>query len=208
MTNREAVAITGGLSYPSKMPCLGYSIPASKCKVGRKLAKQNGSVCSKCYAKKGNYMYPRPRQAMTKRFNFLGHARWVDAMVFLINSTGNPFFRWHDSGDIQSLFHLCRIVAVACLCPKVKFWLPTREYGMIREYVNTFGAFPKNLVVRLSAYMIDGPPPSGLAEQLGVQTSTVQTFNYNCPASKQGNKCGFCRKCWNKQAVNVAYKKH
>ena len=39
MKIKEAKEITGGLSNPSKMPGKAYSIPASRCHVGSRLAK-------------------------------------------------------------------------------------------------------------------------------------------------------------------------
>ena len=53
MKLKEAKEITGGLSNPSKMPGKAYSIPASRCNVGSRLAKVKGSVCEGCYALKG-----------------------------------------------------------------------------------------------------------------------------------------------------------
>ena len=44
MKLKEAKEITGGLSNPSKMPGKAYSIPASRCNVGSRLAKLVDSV--------------------------------------------------------------------------------------------------------------------------------------------------------------------
>lgn len=208
MTRLEAQAITGGLSKPSKMPCFGYSIPAKDCRMGSKLRAVENSVCSKCYALKGRYVFPNVQQAMEKRLQSLVHPQWIEAMAFLINSTKNSFFRWHDSGDIQSLWHLCNLVAVAKRCPQVKFWLPTREYGFVKQYVEAFGAFPDNFTVRLSAYMLDAPAPTAFARKLGVQTSTVSSKEWNCLAFSQGGKCLDCRACWYKTEENISYKRH
>ena len=95
-----------------------------------------------------------------------------------------------------------------CALPIFKHWLPTREYGIVSDYIRDGGHIPENLTVRLSAYIVDGPAPVGAAKRLGVQTSTVSTSNFDCPASKQGNKCLSCRACWDKSVPNVAYGKH
>ena len=55
MKVKEAKAITGGLTYTTKMPGPSYNTPASRCITGAKLRKVPGSVCSSCYALKGNY---------------------------------------------------------------------------------------------------------------------------------------------------------
>ena len=204
-----AQSIIGGLSEPSKMPCYGFSIPASRCKTGSKLRKVAGSVCSICYALKGRYVFGVVQNALERRFSKLSHPQWVKAMAFLINTLEKSgYFRWHDAGDIQSLTHLQRIVRVCKATPHIKHWLPTREYGIVAAYVRKYGAFPANLNVRLSAYMMDGPPPSHLAKSLGVQTSGVLHEGFTCPAPNQGNKCLDCRACWITKIPNVNYKVH
>ena len=47
---------------------------------------------------------------MQRRLARLHDPRWVDAMVVLIDDA--PVFRWHDSGDIQSVQHLKNIFEV------------------------------------------------------------------------------------------------
>jgi hypothetical protein len=81
MLLKEARAITGGLSFPSKMPGTSYGIPAQACKVGAKLALIPGSVCCKCYALRGNYQWPAVKNAQARRLEAINHPQWVDAMV-------------------------------------------------------------------------------------------------------------------------------
>ena len=104
MLKKEARQITGGLSKPSKMPGPAHNLPAVACKTGAKLVKIPGSVCAGCYALKGRYRFNNVQAALKRRLQALEDPRWVDAMVTLI--TGEKYFRWHDSGDIQSLKHL------------------------------------------------------------------------------------------------------
>jgi hypothetical protein len=158
---------------------------------------------------RGNYSFPVVQNAMNRRLQSIDRSEWVNAMVLAISGTeGSGFFRWHDSGDIQSLSHLEKIVAIAERLPSIKFWLPTREYSIVSEYVKKNGKFPENLIVRLSSYMIDGPAPIQLAKNLGVQTSGVSRKGFSCPANSQGNKCLACRACWDKTVETVNYKKH
>lgn len=200
MTQFELKAIHGGLSQTSKMPCPSFSLPAEACKTGSKLAQQPGTTCHGCYAMRGNYRFNADRR--TKRLELLEHwmendpALWVQAMV---ESIGNyTYFRWHDSGDVQSDMHLQMIDEVARALPNTKFWLPTSEV-----WVSKRQGLSQNLTVRLSATKIDGPPSSS-AEH----TSTVVTSGHTCPAPSQHNQCGTCRACWDKSIKNVAYKKH
>jgi hypothetical protein len=200
----------GGLSNPSKMPCYGYSTSAKKCRVGSKLRLVENSVCSKCYAMRGNYPFPVVQNAMERRMDaWKNSSSWVPDMVFLIqNLDSSGFFRWLDSGDIQSLEMLEKLVDVVISLPQIQFWLPTKEYRLASKYIAKHGAFPKNLTVRLSGYMIDGGSPSELATRLGVQTSAVSREKFDCPSSYQSGKCLTCRKCWDKKIANVTYKAH
>lgn len=199
-TLKEAESIAGKLSRPSKMPGYAYGIPAQRCIVGSILAKRTGTICSDCYALKGRYVFPNVRAAQEKRFASLQDPLWVDAMVFMIKFRNNPYFRWHDSGDIQGLWHLDKIVEVALRCPEIQFWLPTREYRLVKAYSKPI---PSNLVIRVSAMMIDGPPPA-FPNTSGVVTDG----NHTCPAPRTANECGRCRACWDGSVKHVTYGKH
>ena len=126
-------------------------------------------------------------------------------MVFLVRYFCNRYFRLFDSGDIQSEHHLRNIITMARHVPDVKIWLPTREAATVRAVQREIGEFPENLVIRVSAAMIDGKPPRGFAT-----TSTVVSDpeNATCPAPQNGGRCGECRKCWNSQEANIAYQQH
>lgn len=204
-TLKEADAVHGGFSRPSKMPGYAYSIPARNCLVGAELRKIPGSVCSTCYALKGRYVFPTAEAAMQRRLKSLTDPRWVDAMAFSINGRKCEYFRWHDSGDLQGMWHLINIVKVAQLCLKTKFWMPTREQAMVSQYMETIGGFPANLVVRVSGAMINGGPPKKF---FTTSTVTADPAKATCPAPKQDGKCGECRACWNPKVKNVTYLKH
>lgn len=197
------------LSQTSKMPCQSWSIPATLCKVGSKLAQVPGSICHGCYALKGFYRMPNVQAALGSRVAQMKSKSWVNGMIKLIGETEKSgFFRWFDSGDLQSLANLVDIVEIAKALPEIRFWLPTKEYGFVSEYKELHGDFPDNLTVRLSAYMLDKDGPNSLAIDLGLTTSEVRSKGETCPAGKQGNKCGDCRACWSKSVQTVIYKKH
>lgn len=201
----QANEITGGLSYTSKMPCPSYSLPATACNVGRILATQPGSVCHKCYALKGRYRFGNVKDALERRLEAIYHPQWVNAMVYLIVESDHLHFRWHDSGDIQSVAHLQRICKIAHRLPQVRFWLPTRETGILSAFYDTTSDVPPNLTIRVSATMVDGKP-----SQLWAHTSTVVSDSAlaTCPAMFNDNECGTCRRCWDKSVTNVAYPLH
>lgn len=184
------------------MPGYAYGLPAKECAAGGALRRVPGSVCSSCYALKGNYMFPGVQAAQYRRLESLKDPRWVDAMVYLVKCLNMRYFRWHDSGDLQSPAHLGMLAEVARRCRGVQFWLPTRERIFVYSWVKANGPLPGNLVVRVSAAMIDGEPPDF------PNTSTVVTGQASCPAPSQGGECGTCRRCWNPRVKNVSYHKH
>jgi hypothetical protein len=48
--------------------------------------------------------------------------------------------------------------------------------------------------------------------QLPVTVSSVTDVDrddaYNCPSRHQGNRCGDCRRCWQRETKHVAYHRH
>ena len=197
MYKYEAERITGGLSAPGKMPEGSYNLPATACQTGAKLREIPDTPCYKCYAFKGNYVrYPAVQKALQRRLKSLNHPQWVEAMTVLVK--GQKHFRWHDSGDIQSVEHLKKIFEVCKRTPDTKHWLPTQE----RKYL-PMGSYPKNLVIRLSNAKNNTKPGNAWTHW-----STVVDSGGDCPASKQGNQCGTCRRCWSREVKHVTYPKH
>jgi len=209
MTLFEALEIVGGFSHPSKIPCQGFSIPAWLCKTGGKLRGIKGSVCEKCYALKGRYSFPNVKNAMQRRFDGLKNERWIEAMTVAIGGTeGSGYFRFFDSGDLQSLEMLEKIAQVARNLPHITFWLPTQEYGFVAKYIKKNIFFPENLTVRLSTRMVEGEAPIALAQKYGAVASGVSKTGFTCPSSSQGGKCLSCRACWRQDVPVVTYKQH
>ena len=201
MLKKEANIIVGGLSKAGKMPCPSINLPAAACITGQILAKVPGTTCHGCYALKGRYKFKKTKKAMARRLAALAHGSWTAAMVTLM--AGRKYFRWHDSGDLQSAQHLKNILEVCKQTPDTKHWLPTREAKLL-QYLDP-DVIPKNLLIRLSATKVDGAP-----SQAWPWTSTVVTNRgtRTCPAPSQGGKCIDCRQCWDRTIPNVAYAKH
>ena len=198
MNIKEAQAITGSMTRTSKMPGLSYSLPAWECKTGSKLRKIKNSVCSACYALKGNYTrYKAIKAAQYVRLASLNSELWTAAIVTQIKR--QKYFRWHDAGDVQDLQHLNKIYEVCRLTPGTKHWMPTRE-AWIKDHLDSK---PDNLVIRFSAPMIDQAAPASWPN-----SSEVVTAGATCPAPQQGNSCGDCRNCWNPEIKTIKYGKH
>jgi len=199
MNTKEAWALVGGLSKPSKMPGWSIGIPAKECKTGAKLRLIPNSVCEGCYALKGCYVFKVVQEAQYKRLEAIQHPDWVTAMATLINSKKPDVFRWHDSGDVQDVQHLEKIFEVCRLTPGKRHWMPTRE-AWIKDHMKDA---PANLVVRFSSPMVDQGPVKSWAN-----TSTVSTKSRSCPAPDNNNECGSCRACWDPLVKNIEYGKH
>ena len=193
----------------TKMPGTTYAVDAFACITGSKLAKVKGSICSGCYSIRLQKIRPNVDQGYKKnlfKWQVSNTSNWIDAMVFQILRAKVKEHRWFDSGDLQSLEMLEAIAEIARQTPGVKHWLPTKEYGIYAKYLKT-NIEPSNLVVRVSATMIDGNP-----SKVFKNTSTVHKNNkaigFECKARTRGNACGPCRACWDKRIKNVSYPKH
>ena len=197
MLVKEAIKITDSFTKTSKMPGLSYSLPAWECKTGSKLRKIKNSVCSMCYALKGNYTrYKAIKAAQYRRLDATKDPRWVDAMAAVIKR--QKWFRWHDAGDVQDQQHLQKIFEICRLTPETNHWLPTRE-AWIKDHL---ASKPDNLVIRFS------PPMVGQRNDSWPNSSMVVETGATCPAPAQGGKCGSCRQCWDGDVKVVSYGKH
>lgn len=209
--------LVGGLSTPSKMPGYAYGLPANECKIGSILRKKKGSVCSNCYAFRGCYVFPVVRKAQANRLRILEKDlfSWTRSMISLIDfkyrrKRGKQrVFRWHDSGDIQSVEHLSAIVTIAKMLPSIRFWLPTRERGMLSEWLaeNPQG-FPTNLTVRVSVPMVGQAVSAGFLPTGTVGSTVGSGTGFACPALRQENECRSCRACWDSTVKSVDYTEH
>lgn len=238
----ETTGMKNGLGAASKMPGWTFGIPAKHCQNGGKLfllGKNKGvdTICKNCYARSGNYVFPMVAAALENRYQALMNALeknihpWIDAMTFLIARACLPkfvrggktleerkFFRFHDSGDIQSLDHLKAIISIAFKIPGVKFWVPTKEYAIVKKFFEDGGHLPENFVLRISTPLINKDAAPAIkklcAENAGLTYSVVQRNLefpkeiYVCPSSKQNNSCGSCRACWNPDVKAVSYVFH
>jgi hypothetical protein len=187
MLVKEARKITDSLTRTSKMPGLSYSLPAWECKTGSKLRKVKNSVCSACYALKGNYTrYPAIKIAQYRRLAAIKLEGWTRAMAAQI--LRQKFFRWH----LNKIYEVCE------LTPDVKHWMPTRE-AWIKDHLDRK---PSNLVIRFS------PPMIGQRNDSWPNSSMVVETGATCPAPSQDGKCGSCRQCWDPLVKVVSYGKH
>ena len=199
------------LSNTSMMPAFSCVIPIEYCNTGMKLAKIDGTICNKCYAGKGCYIFPAVKAMYQKRYDAILMNEWVDYMAELITQKyknkkkEDRYHRWFDSGDVQSFAHLMKIFEVCELTPHIKHWLATREYQLINQL--DVKDVPKNLCLRVSAIKVDGPIPKFWKWTSGVHKDKRHRGR-ECPAYKQDGQCKDCRACWDRKVKQVSYKEH
>ena len=194
------------LSNTSKMPGKSISLSAEKCITGSKLVKVKGTVCEDCYALKGSYRFPVVKNKMHERMEFFNASNFVPAMVMHLNKTKNEWFRWFDSGDVQSVKMALNILDVCEKTPNKNHWIPTKEHKIWKDALKK-KALPENVVLRFSAYMVNKPPSDNWQWSSAV-TDNNTIFGVECNAPKQEGKCLDCRACWDKNVKTVTYHKH
>jgi hypothetical protein len=107
---------------------------------------------------------------------------------------------------------------VAEATPKVRHWIPTREYADVVEFLRAGGKIPPNLAVRLSAHYV-GHPAELPPELDRFPTSTTHRKGKAPPIKRKGaivchaidaevNMCRNCRACWDTRVTNVSYRMH
>ena len=222
MKVKDARLITGhktGLGRTTKMPGYSTALAARDCVTGVQLNKKEGTICSRCYALRGNYVFPDVKGSHERRLEALGSAEWVVNMAFLINRRciatdyELSYFRWFDSGDIQNLDHLIKIMAVVRKTPEVKHWLATRELLTLFKYDRLVKHGlqehpPGNVVVRVSSTMFGQAPLTSVPSWANTSTVHWGDAAKTCPARTQNNSCGDCRSCWDSTCSNINYPRH
>lgn len=208
-----------------------FSTDPFQCKTGGFLAEIENSVCKACYARKLAKVYPSALQSWKTNLELFRKAvnddnltLWCHAIAYQIKHIsdykkrkglkGANLHRWFASGDLDSIEQLKAFVYIAKILPSIKFWLPTREATILRQYLNTsLEPLPKNLVIRLSDNKIDQLEHSinFYEKDKQVLFSSVHsgfTKYFECPAYKNGGSCGDCSECWKTEKPTISYKKH
>ena len=212
------------ISKPTKMKITGkrvgcWSLEARKSCPGSK--NPDGSVvevCQSCYATKGMYRFPVVKAVRQSNQQDYHRDDWVDDMVKEVAKF--DYFRWFDSGDIETPELAKKILAVINKTRAVRHWLPTRsdKIRVIEKYLPAYtgksmvGGLP-NVALRLSADNI------GLNnnERPGVNSYVIKPEEifearrqgiHVCPVGINPNQksCDTCTMCYTD--AKVAYVLH
>ena len=98
-----------------------WSLPAGDSCPGAKGAE----VCESCYAKKGMYRFPVVKNVREYNKEDYHKDDWVERMVKQVNKF--DYFRWFDSGDIETPELATKITQVINSTQATRHWLPTRS---------------------------------------------------------------------------------
>lgn len=217
---KEAEPVVGKLtSGNTKLKGMqAFTLPArTSCPSGCLLSKNPLSTCAGCFGDDGQYrMNPAVKEKLASNMAKIDEALktevgtnlWIAAMARLIGSKGESgYFRVHDVGDFFRKDYFPMWVAVANALPKWKFWVPTKEFDIAKQYKDII---PPNLILRVSTPLVDKPPIQ--LQGVDLPTATVHwlehPYGFPCPAPEQGGKCGTCRACWDLSVRNVSYELH
>jgi len=182
---------------------------------------KKGSVCLKCYAKKGHFPRPTVRNAHLRNLETYlsaSSSEKIDYISSYINFNKIKYFRNFSSGDFQSIQDIKDWTQIALKCPNTKFWISTRAWNNKRTLPSLITLSKlKNVCVRLSSNLIDDLDfPDSVRSTESFTFASVYK-DQSSPASK-GLLCGKtvknsckklnCRECWNKECTLVSYKQH
>jgi hypothetical protein len=160
-------------------------------------------------------MFPMVQNALEQRYEKWAENRdeWTNAMIYIMNTKKHIIktgvFRWFDSGDIQGEGMLSDINTIAWSSPNIRFWLPTKEYKLVKEYKNNNDIAP-DLIIRVSNPNVNSNTLKGHDYISSVYSKDMleNSDGYICPSSKQGNQCKDCRACWSDKISEVSYIAH
>ena len=164
--------------------------------------------CKGCYAKGGNYRFPKVKQPREENSQDWKREAWVSDMVKELDN--DRYFRWFDSGDIKTPDQARKILDIMKLTPWVKHWLPTRSHKLprIRSILEEMKLLP-GVSVRYSSDSIEGEYESHHGSTIIPSTETSDKALTVCMAyANKDNKCNGCRQCWNKDIKTIAYPAH
>lgn len=112
-----------------------------------------GAPCAaKCYAAKLCRIYPSVKAAYQNNLDILNenwNEYWqqVRAAVSMAR-----FFRFHVSGDIPNAAYFKEMVITAIQNPHTQILAFTKQYDIVNNYIDVFGALPDNLRIIFSRW--------------------------------------------------------
>ena len=222
------------ISKTSKMKITGkkvgsWSLPAGTSCPGAKGAE----VCEGCYAKKGMYRFPVVKNVREHNAQDYHRDDWVADMIKEVSKY--DYFRWFDSGDIETPELARKISQVTNNTRTTKHWLPTRsdKITKIAEELNGYSPamlytgngtsqpLPYSETLRHSTNVALRPSADNIGlnnnERPGVNSYVIRDTDlfeakrqgiFVCPVTTDKNRtsCDTCTMCYTN--AKVAYLVH
>jgi len=205
------------LSQTSKMPCKSLSLPIEETCKGR--YDTNGSIkeiCKSCYADKGAYNWPPSVNLKQHNYNTMKNRAWVNDMITQLTKSKNNYFRWFDSGDVESEEVLQDIYDICDSTPEVNHWIPTKSRELFSQETWRLLEGLNNVKVRYSS-----PSKHGIYDNIHGSVAIsdkkeltksmflckAKSVGFNKKGKPNPKKCHNCRACWHNNKV-VAYEFH
>lgn len=199
------VSISKGNSKMGAIPSVSLP-PVTTCPTGAPCA-------ARCYAAKLCRIYPTVKKAYQNNLNILNmnsgeYWRQVRAAVSV-----TKYFRFHVSGDIPNAAYFSEMVITAKQNPDTQLLAFTKQYTIVNNYINSFGALPDNLHIIFSRWSpewdvtISNPHDLPMSAVIFKNTNNIE-YNKIC-----GGNCTECAcrgvGCWElKQGETIAFYEH
>ncbi len=192
-----------------------WSLPAGTSCPGAKGAE----VCEGCYAKKGMYRFPVVKNVREHNKQDYHRDNWVDDMVKEVSKY--DYFRWFDSGDIETPELATKIRQVVSATQGVKHWIPTRSDKILKIKVVLDGIIPPHTSIGNFVGVAVRPSADNIGlnnnERPGVNSYVIRDTDlfeakrqgiFVCPVTtdKTRTSCDTCTMCYTN--AKVAYLVH
>ena len=113
----------------------------------------SGCPCAaKCYAAKLCRIYPSVKRAYQKNLDILRNNDLDYWYQVRQAAKLTKYFRYHVSGDIPDYHYLNWMVTIAEDIPGTMFLAFTKQYNIVNDYIDLFGALPPNLKIIFSEW--------------------------------------------------------
>lgn len=161
----------------------------------------NCKVCAnKCYALKSYRMYPSCKTAWDDNFDVVKNSHFAELFYTVTDyctSKNIPVFRWFVAGDIYNAGMFSVMVHIATRAWKTRFYVYTKCYDIVNDFIRDGGKIPDNLTVIFSRWDgLEMVNPYGLPESdviLKGSNKTMVDNSFVCPNQKDKKiTCDVC----------------
>lgn len=200
------VSISKGNSKMGAIPSVSLP-PVITCPKGAPCAK-------KCYAAKLARIYPSVRKAYQNNLDILNE-NWGEYWQQVRTAVKmSRYFRFHVSGDIPNAAYFKEMVITARHNPGTQILAFTKNYTVVNNYIDIFGALPENMHIIFSrwdsAWNVHIPNPHNLPMSAVIFKGVANQIEFEKICGGNCTECA-CRGvgCWElKNGETIAFYEH